>query len=64
MKHWRQEDAISKTISLCGRSYLWPMYNTGNAKDEYFQMGSVWDRAVWLAVLRQPESVLVNTGVP
>jgi len=43
---------------------LWPMCNTGKTKDRYFQMDSVWDIAGWLAVLRQPESVLVNAGVP
>lgn len=37
--------------------------DTGKAEDKYFQMDSIWDTiAGWLAVLRQPECVPVNTG--
>lgn len=42
---------------------LWPMCNTGKTKDKYFSNGPRLGHS-WLAVVRQPGSLLVNTGVP
>lgn len=59
MKHWKHEDAISKTVFLCGRSYLccYGLVWHGQGQRQIFSNGLTLRHHSWLAGCAQATRV-------